>query len=228
MKSRQSETSTGEGTVEQPKVRSGTVETDNSASGLLKPSSSAELSEKTRRMAEDKVNLNKMLQTGASGQKQEPSELNAKGYKLYMDLADEYMKQKKYYRAAETYSLARLYEANRSESYAAQGWALFATGEYMSSAYYLGKAIEMDPNAATKKVDLAALIGQDKVMQRLTDLDLWQRRTYSAELQFLLAYIYYQTGKTRDAEDEIRSAAIKLDTYNPASVLKGIIIGNPK
>jgi tetratricopeptide (TPR) repeat protein len=213
--------------VVQPEKPADVSETDGSVASLRKPSGLSESGDKTRRMSEEKANLNAMLRAGKTGQKQEPSELNAAGYKLYMDLAAEYMKQKKYYRAAETYPLARLYE-NRSESYAAQGWALFATGEYMSSAYYLGKSIEMDPNAATRKVDLAALIGQERLMQRLSDLELWQKKTYSAELQFLLAYVYYQTGKTRDAEDEIRSAAVKLDTYNPASVLRGIIIGNPK
>jgi len=155
-------------------------------------------------------------------------ELNARGYKVYMDLAAEYMRQKKYYRAAETYALARVYRPDQAESYRRQGWAMFATGEYMSSAYYLGRAIEMDPNEAAKKADLNAMFGSEYAAARVQDLSGWQKRSYSPEMQFLLAYVLYQTGQMKDAEDEIRAASVKMENYQPATILKGIILGGGK
>jgi hypothetical protein len=175
-------------------------------------------------LAESKERLAEALKSSTTGERIDPKELNAKGYKLYMDLAAEYMKQKKFYKAAETYGLARSYQ-EKPESFAGQGWALLGTGEYMSSAYYLGRAIGLDPNIATAKVDLAGLLGADLLAQRLADLEQWQQKTYSPEMQFLLAFAYYETGKTRDAEDAIRAAAIKMEAYRPATILKDVIVG---
>jgi hypothetical protein len=175
-------------------------------------------------LAASKENISAALKAGMSGEKIDHRELNAKAYKLYMGLGDEYMKQKKFYKAAETYALSRTYD-DKAESYAAQGWALLGTGEYMSSAYYLGRSVELDPNAASKKIDLAALLGSDTLAKRLSDLVDWQQKTYSGEMQFLLGYIYYEMGRTRDAEDEARAAAVKLADYRPASILKDVITG---
>jgi tetratricopeptide (TPR) repeat protein len=173
----------------------------------------------------EKTQQNEGLTPSTSGQRLDPKQLNAEGYKLYMTLSAEYMKQKRFYKAAETYALARSFVPDDATSLQGQGWALFATGEYMSSAYYLGRAIAADPNMASKKVDLKNLIGGDMVQQRISDLAKWQQQTYSPELQFLLAYAYYQTGNKRDAEDEIRAAAVKMEAYRPAVILKDVIVG---
>jgi hypothetical protein len=193
-----------------------------------KPASSAELRERTRRLSIEREGLETALSQSREAGGPKLEEIQAKGYKLYMDLAAEYMKQAKFYRAADTYAIARIYKEDKAESYAGQGVALFATGEYMSSAYYIGRAIEMDPNTAAKHVDLAGLIGADRLSARVADLEKWQKMSYSAEMQFLLAYIYYETGKKIDAEDEVRGAAVKMEGYRPAAILKGIITGTLK
>lgn len=178
----------------------------------------------TGTLTEAKESVGAALRAATAGKRVDPQELYDQGYKLYMDLGNEYMKQKKFYKAAETYALARTYH-EKAESFAAQGWALLGTGEYMSSAYYLGRSIELDPSLATKKVDLTAMLGSDTLAQRITDLDQWQQRTYSGEMQFLLGYIYYEMGKGRDAEDQARAAAVKLADYRPAAILKEVITG---
>ncbi len=174
----------------------------------------------------DKARLDEKLRTSRSGKRLDPNELNAQGYKLYMDLSAEYMTQGKFYRAAETYALARVYKSDDAAAFAGQAWALLATGEYMSSAWYLGRAIEMDPIAAAKKVDLPVLIGKELTEQRQADLVMWQQKTYSSELQFLLAYVNHQMGNTRDAEDDIRAASLKMEGYKPAALLREIILGS--
>jgi|GEM_PF-6764069 len=199
-----------------------------SGSGVLDTSTGGTGTQTSGGISPDKGRLSAILQAGRTGRTLDLDQLNTEGYKLYMDLGAEYMKQSKYYRAAEVYGLARVYLPDKAESYAGQGWALFATGEYMSSAYYLGKAIELDPNAAAKKIDLNDFIGQDRVKYRLNDLQQWQKRMYSSEMQFLLAYAYYQMGNRVDAEDEIKAASVKLEGYAPATILRDIILGDSR
>ena len=218
-----------EGSKDEGTPERGLPAPDSAFSGSTAPDTSADRTgAQTGRLSPDKDRLSAILQAGKTGRTMDLDQLNAEGYKLYMDLGAEYMKQRKYYRAAEVYGLAGVYLRDKAESYAGQGWALFATGEYMSSAYYLGRGIELDPNAAAKKLDLNDFIGEDRVKYRLNDLQQWQKRMYSSEMQFLLAYAYYQTGNRVDAEDEIKAASVKLEGYAPATILRDIILGDSR
>ncbi|HSV27382.1 MAG TPA: hypothetical protein VLH60_05765, partial [Sedimentisphaerales bacterium] len=172
----------------------------------------------------EKTALDEMLRSVGTGKPVDPDKFNEDASRLFMDLGDEYIAQRRFYRAAHAYALARLYKPDSARSFAGQSWALFAAGEYMSSAFFLGRAVELDPEAAARKVDLAALIGGELAQNRLTDLEAWQRRTHSSELQFLLAYVNYQMGRLRDAEDEIRAVAVKMEDYKPAAILRDIIV----
>jgi tetratricopeptide (TPR) repeat protein len=113
----------------------------------------------------------------------------------------------RYYRAAEAFRLAASYRPKDPEPLAGRGLALFAAGEYVSSALFISRAIEMSGRFASRKIDLEAIWpDKDKLEDRIIDARKWQTTTGSTELLFLLCYIYYQ----RDMLEEAASAAERL------------------
>ncbi|MHC5086992.1 MAG: tetratricopeptide repeat protein, partial [Planctomycetota bacterium] len=72
----------------------------------------------------------------------------------FMNAAEEFIRNGQFYKAADTYALAIIWKPEDARGYLGQSFSLFAAGEYMSSAYYLGRAFELNPKAATKKYNL--------------------------------------------------------------------------
>jgi tetratricopeptide (TPR) repeat protein len=141
-----------------------------------------------------------------------------------MKSAENYLKQGKYYRAADSYTLASIYNPSDPLAYAGRSHALFASGEYMSSAYFLTMAINMFPQYVNFKVDLNAMIpDKDRLESRISDVKVWIEKTNSPELNFLLAYIYYQLGKPDLATKAIDTAAQKMPNSQAAKALKQVI-----
>jgi len=132
----------------------------------------------------------------------------------YIAAAELYQKQGRHYRAVSAYSLASIYNPDDARAYAGKSHALFAAGEYMSSALYLSRAIEISPEYAAAKVDLLAILATDnrkKLDSRIAEAEEWLRRSdNTAELQFLLGYIYYQAGELDKAKEIIDAAYIKI------------------
>lgn len=142
----------------------------------------------------------------------------------YMRSAEEYLKQGQYYRAADAYTLASIYNSRDPLAYAGRAHALFASGEYMSSAYYLMRAINIFPSYTRVKVDLNAMIpDKDRLESRIEDVTRWIERTESPELQFLLSYVYYQLDKPEQARNLIDAAAEKLEDNAAVTALKQAI-----
>lgn len=142
----------------------------------------------------------------------------------YMISAEDLMKQGKYYRAADAYTLASIYIEENPLAYAGKAHALLAAGEYMSSTYFLSKALELFPDYVEFKIDLAFMIGDRKVLdERVADLEQWQQKSGSGQLQLLLAYVYYQTDRLADAKRTIDESAKKLPDSFAAGVLKEAI-----
>ena len=77
----------------------------------------------------------------------------------HMRAAEQYLKEGKYYRAADTYTLASIYKSNDPLAYAGKSHALFAAGGYMTSALFLSRALEIFPEYARFKIDLVAMVG---------------------------------------------------------------------
>ena len=149
---------------------------------------------------------------------------NAK-FSDYMRTAEEFIRAGKFYKAADAYSLAAVWMPDDPRSYMGQSFALFAAGEYMSSAYYLGRAIEIDPALAGKKYDLAGLIDDRDVFEnRMIEMTTWQDRSGSGELAFLTAYIYYQDEKLARAATAIGKAEEKMPGSAAVAILKNVII----
>ena len=122
------------------------------------------------------------------------------------------MKQGKYYRAADTFTLAAIYDNTNPIALVGRSHALLAAGEFMSSSYFLSQAIAFAPEYAEQKIDLVQLFGNDRDMfeDRIISIKRWQERGDSAELAFLLAYIFYNSDNLSDAKIAIDKAMEKM------------------
>jgi hypothetical protein len=145
-------------------------------------------------------------------------------FNYYMRSAEEFLKEGKYYRAADAYTLAGIYKPDDPLAFAGRAHALFASGEYMSSAYFLSRAVNIFPQYVKLKIDLNAMIpDKDRLESRIADIKLWIERTNSPELSFLLAYIYYQLDKIDLAAEAIKFAAEKIPDSVSITALKQAI-----
>lgn len=145
-------------------------------------------------------------------------------FNKHMRAAEQYLKEGKYYRAADTYTLASIYKPDDPLVYAGKSHALFAAGEYMTSALFLSRALEIFPEYARFKIDLVAMVGdRDKLESRIGDIEEWIERSGSPELQFLLGYVYYQMGRISEAKESIDAAYEKLPNSLAVIALKNAI-----
>ena len=126
----------------------------------------------------------------------------------YMVLAQQLLSEGKFYLAADSFALAAVWEPELGQPYMGQAVALFAAGEYMSSAYYLGRAFVLEPMLAGTKIDLAKLIpDRDTFESRLVEMETWQKRSGSGELAFMMAWVLWQDGKDVRARQSLQEAA---------------------
>jgi len=145
-------------------------------------------------------------------------------FNQYLSAAEQYLKQGKYYRAADAYTLASIYKPDDPLAYAGKSHALFAAGEYMSSALFLSRALEIFPEYAQLKIDIEAMVGDiDKLETRVVDVEQWLERSDAAELWFLLGYVYYQMDRPQHAKEAIDAAYEKMPMAPPVITLKKAI-----
>jgi tetratricopeptide (TPR) repeat protein len=164
------------------------------------PSGRNELSKIDKETAEATIGIHKSFATQAKDK-----------FNFYMRTAEELLKQGKYYHAVDAYTLAGIYKPDDPLAYAGKAHALFASGEYMSSTYFLAKAINIFPQYVEFKIDLNAMIpDKERLDSRIADIRQWADKTKSAELNFLLAYIYYQLDKKEPAQEAIKAVAEKI------------------
>jgi len=125
----------------------------------------------------------------------------------YVTSAQAYLKQGRYYQAANTFAQASIYDSRDPLANAGRSLALFAAGEYMSSALFLSRAIEASREYAGSKVDLVAMLGdRDKIESRIADAEECLQRSLAPELEFLLGYTYYRMGRLGPAKRAIDTA----------------------
>ena len=142
-------------------------------------------------------------------------------FNKYLRAAEEFLKKGKYYRAADSYSLASIYRPNDPLVWAGKSHALFAAGEYMSSALFLSRALNIFGDYASFKIDLVAMIGdRDTLESRIANVEELVKLTGSGELQFLLAYVYYQMGRVDMAKVSIEAASKELSDSRAVAALK--------
>jgi hypothetical protein len=145
-------------------------------------------------------------------------------FNWHMKAAERYMKQGRFYRAADAYTIATAYKPNDPLGYAGKSEALFAAGEYMSSALFLARAMEIFPEYAKVRIDLVEMVGdKDTVEKRILDTKEWFDRSQSAELAFLMSYVYYQMDRLEFARKSIEFAATKMPDSEVVKAMKKVI-----
>ncbi|HUV40399.1 MAG TPA: tetratricopeptide repeat protein [Sedimentisphaerales bacterium] len=139
----------------------------------------------------------------------------------HIEAAEKYLKQGRYYRAADAYTLASIYKQNDLVVSAGKSHALFAAGEYISSALFLSRVLEAFGEYADTKVDLVALIGdRDVVDNRILEIQQWLEKSDAGELHFLLGYVYYRMGRLDAAQKALQAAYEKMPDSRAVGVLR--------
>ena len=177
--------------------------------------------------------LNKLSQADISaeanrimGRHKSLDSLSESKFNQHMRDAEEHLKAGSYYRAASSFSLASVYQADNPLALAGRGHALFAAGEYVSSALFLSRALAISPEYLQMRVDLVAMLGDgNKLAGRIADIEQWLARSGSSQLQFLLGYVYYRTGQLLRAKQAI-DAAYEKTPESPAVQAMKITIDN--
>jgi tetratricopeptide (TPR) repeat protein len=142
-------------------------------------------------------------------------------FNRHMMMAEKYMKQGRFYRAADAYTLATIYKPGDPLGYAGKSQALFAAGEYMSSSLFLARTLEIFPEYPKVRIDLIAMIGdKDTVESRILEAREWTAKSESGELEFLLSYIYYQMDRMEFSRQAIESAATKMPNSRAVAAMK--------
>ena len=142
-------------------------------------------------------------------------------FNQHMKTAENYMKQGRFYRAADAYTLATIYKPDDPLGYAGKSVALFGSGEYMSSALFLARAIEVFPEYAKLKIDLIGMIGdKDTVENSILEVRDWLKKSNSAELSFLLSYVYYQMDRLEFARKSIEDVAKTMPDSKAVKAMK--------
>jgi len=155
------------------------------------------------------------------------TEFSQKQFHRYMKRGEELLRQGKFYRAAESFDSAALYVTDNGLVYVAKSHALLAAGEFMSSAYYLNKAINLTPNLARARIKLSELFPDPKKFQkRLKEIEEARESSGNAMLEFLQGYVYYQQGQLDNARQALsqasqsapqaKSVTLMLDAVNKA------------
>jgi tetratricopeptide (TPR) repeat protein len=136
------------------------------------------------------------------------------------------MQQGQYARAAESFSLAAGCNPKDVRPMLGRSHALFAAGEYLSSAVYLAKAIEFDPRYVLQKSDLLEAVGgPDVFVQRIADLEKRAKAGDAPMLPLLLAYLYQQMGRPQEATAALQAARKGLPASRSVELLKAAIEG---
>ncbi len=134
------------------------------------------------------------------------------------------MSEQKFYNAADAYTLADVYKPKKVETYRGRGFALFAAGEYMSSAFFLRQAVLLDKKKALERVEIIPLIGdRDMFDMRLEDAGKWLNASRAPELSYMLAFILYNTHMLEQAQESIQFAVDNMGDDDAVMILKNAI-----
>ena len=128
-------------------------------------------------------------------------------YRHYVKKGTLLMQEGKYYPAVAAFENAAVFGESEGVTNLAKSLALFGAGEFMSSAFYLDKAIVAEPELARAAIDLAQLFGDAGVVEgQMAELDTWQARSKQPMLMFLQGYVHYRVGDEERARTLLEEA----------------------
>jgi hypothetical protein len=142
----------------------------------------------------------------------------------YITAAQQFLKEGKFYKAVDSFALAAVWQPENAAAHIGQVGALFAAGEYMSSAYYLNQELTVRPELAGQKIAPAVLMPDRDIFEnRLLEIATWQEQSRSGELAFLMAYMFWQDDKVSKAQDMIAKAQTLLPQDPAVKTLAQVI-----
>jgi len=125
-------------------------------------------------------------------------------YDQHMLAAEANLKNGLFYNSADFFAMASIYKPDDPQAIAGRGHALFAAGDYASSALFISRALTVSPEYIQTRIDLAAMLGgQENLVGRITDVQRLMQGNGSSELQLLLGYVYYRAGALNQAKQAI-------------------------
>jgi tetratricopeptide (TPR) repeat protein len=140
-------------------------------------------------------------------------------------VAQQHLRMGEYYRASQSFTLASMYKPEDPYSLAGKGYALFAAGEYISSALFISRALEIAPVYMRVDVDFVDMLGGDSgmVQSRIAEVEEWLAKSGSAQLGFLLGYVCYRIGDLDRAKLAIESAYAKTPESVPILAVRAAV-----
>ncbi len=154
----------------------------------------------------------------------DPSATSMREFARHIQLAERYLRNREYTRAAETFALATAYRPTDSHAHLGRSQALLAAGQLDDSAMSLAKAIELDPERVLEKVDLIDTVGgPDAFIARFNELDEALQTSDAPMLHLLMAYICLQMDRPEEAQVALDTAQRLLPSSRPISLLKAAV-----
>ncbi len=149
---------------------------------------------------------------------------SSKMFERHLQSARQLMQQGQFQRAADAFALASAYRPNDARAYLGKGHALLAAGRYLDSALFIAKAVELDLPAVLQRTDLIQLVGgPDPFVRHFNELDRLIAADGGPQLQFLMAYLYYQMDRPAEAKAAIDAAQKQLPSSVPIDLLRSAI-----
>jgi len=125
----------------------------------------------------------------------------------------QYLDRGQFRRAADSFALAEAYKPNDPRVLLGKSHALFAAGQFASSAFFLGKAVELDTKYVLQRRDLVKIAGTpDAFLDRFAELSESIKTEGIPQLQLLLSYVLYQMNAPEEAKAAIDKAWKKRPT----------------
>lgn len=151
---------------------------------------------------------------------------NQQRFEHYMQLGYQLIGEQRYYQAVDAFATAGIYQSKDARAMLGKAYALFAAGEFMSSAYYLEQAINHDERLASQRAPVDKLFAvPEDYQKRLEDIDRWQNRTENANLAFLHGYLRFATGDDVMAKELLTKAIRPHPDYRAAQLILAAIEG---
>ena len=155
------------------------------------------------------------------GTQTNPDTFSMSRFNHHFQEAQDHLHGGRYYAAADSFALASIYKPGELLCYAGRGHALLGAGEYISSALFLSRSIEANPEYVKTKIDLAAMLGgENKLESRIADIKEWLGQSGSGKLEFLLGYVYYRIGRLGPAQQAIDAAYAKIPQSAAVAAVK--------
>jgi TolA-binding protein len=136
----------------------------------------------------------------------------------------DYLKAGRYKKASESFTIAAMYHPDDYIVLANLAHCLFADSQYLSSAIFLIRAIELKPDYLNQQISLEDSIGDmEQIVSCRSQLEQLVELSNAPGLQFLLGYIYYRTGKIDDTRRIIETLEPQMPNSNALSAMKKTI-----